>query len=64
MVALVIEMTGSLHRIWWLYLAVILTPAIMPHEPPYETVRGAFVLIGNRVAVTVQRNKSWKTGWI
>ena len=25
MVALVIGMTGSLHRIWWLYLAVILT---------------------------------------
>ena len=24
MVALVIGMTGSLHRIWWLYLAVIL----------------------------------------
>lgn len=25
MVALVIGMTGSLHRIWWLYLAVILS---------------------------------------
>ena len=30
----------------------------MPHELLYKDVRGAFMLIGNRVAVTEQSNKS------